>query len=191
MKDPVVQEGAAVLRQVAKPVAKKDFGSPTLKKLFAHMKEVLAKEEFGVALAAPQVGEPLRLFVVAGRAFLSDDEKAETDNEVDESRPVPPDMVFINPEIIRTSRKKHEMSEGCLSVRGKYGTVLRHEKVSLRAHDIDGKQFTYHASGLVAHIFQHEMDHLDGILYIDKAIKLEEDEDLQTARGKLKEKHGI
>ncbi len=83
------------------------------------------------------------------------------------------------------------MSEGCLSVRGTYGTVLRHEKATVVAYDQRGKQFTYHGSGLIAHIFQHEIDHLNGILYIDKAIKLEEDEDIASARQKLKKKHDL
>ena len=91
-------------------------------------------------------------------------------------------MVFINPEITRLSRKKKEMSEGCLSVRDIYGTVLRHEKASVHAFDISGKPFDYHASGLIAHIFQHECDHLDGILYTDKATRLRKDtkEDTDT-----------
>lgn len=166
MKDPIVQEGAAVLRERAKPVAKKDIGSPALQKLLARMSAILKKEEYGVALAAPQVGEPLRLFVVAGRVFKNEDE--------DET---PPDRVYLNPEIAKRSRKKVEMAEGCLSVRGKYGSVLRHEKVTLKATDERGTALTHHASGLLGHIFQHEVDHLDGVLYIDKATTLRDDRD--------------
>src|SRR5581483_8079419 len=114
-KDPIVQEGDPVLRKVAKPVPRKDFGSKELRALALKMSRVLSKEEFGVALAAPQVGVSQRLFVVAGRAFIADLSEDER-----ESTPTPPDMVFINPEVIRLSRKKKEMSEGCLSVRGKY-----------------------------------------------------------------------
>lgn len=164
MKDPVVQEGDAVLRQKARSVAKKDLSSKKIRSVIARMKKVLAGEEFGVAIAAPQIGESLRIFVVAGRAML--------DEDAPDGTPRPPDMAFINPEITRLSRAKKEMSEGCLSVRGKYGTVMRHEKASVRAWDESGKAFTYNGTGLVAHIFQHECDHLDGILYIDKAKKL-------------------
>jgi peptide deformylase len=135
---------------------------------------VLAKEEFGVALAAPQVGVSERLFVVAGRAFIAD-----LPEEEREKAPVPPDMVFINPQIIRLSRAKKEMSEGCLSVRGKYGTVLRHVKASVKAQDLGSKTFTYHGTGLIAHIFQHECDHLDGTLYTDKAESLRDDPKMQ------------
>jgi peptide deformylase len=190
MKDPIVQEGARVLREKAKPVAKKDIGGKELNAVIKKMKGALAGENFGVAIAAPQIGKSLRIFVIAGKAFLSDEEKKGFE-ETDEGVDVPDDMVFINPELTRLSKKKKEMSEGCLSVRGKYGTVLRHEKASIKALDESGKPFIYHGSGLIAHIFQHECDHLDGILYIDKAVKLEEDEDLDAARQKLKDKHGI
>ncbi|MEI7720268.1 MAG: peptide deformylase [bacterium] len=164
LKDPVVQEGAAVLRQKAKHVPKKDFGSKALSALVKKMSKVLAAEEFGVALAAPQVDASLRLFIVAGHVFKQDAD--------DVGEKTPPDMAFINPEIIRLSRKKREMSEGCLSVRGQYGTVLRHERATVRAQDEQGNAFTYHGSGLLGHIFQHECDHLEGVLYIDKAEKL-------------------
>ncbi len=168
MTDPIVQSGSAVLRQVAKPVSPKEFGSRRLLALIKSMSAILTKEDYGVAIAAPQVGVSERLFVVAGHAFIADEKnKSEL--------PVPPDRVFINPEIIRLSRKKKEMSEGCLSVRGKYGSVIRYERASLKAQDEQGHTFTYHGTGLIAHIFQHECDHLDGILYTDKAEHLRND----------------
>jgi peptide deformylase len=169
MKDPVVQIGSPILRQQAKPIPKKDIDSKPLKALIAKMKKVLDKEKYGVAIAAPQVGASLRLFVVAGRAF---------NDGGDEDAPLLPDKVFINPELMRISRKKKEMSEGCLSVRGKYGAVVRHEKATVKAHDENGKQFIYHGSGLIAHIFQHELDHLEGILYIDKATKVTDEKNV-------------
>jgi peptide deformylase len=177
MKDPVVQIGAPVLRQKAKPVLKKDFSSSALKALIKKMKKVLDKEKYGVAIAAPQIDAPLRLFVVAGRAFDEDT------GEESKGKKASPDKVFINPELLRVSRKSREMSEGCLSVRGKYGTVMRHEKATVKAQNESGKPFIYHGSGLIAHIFQHECDHLDGILYIDKAIKLTDEEERETLRA--------
>lgn len=171
MKDPIAQEGEMVLRQKAKAVARKDISSRKIKAVISRMKKALAAEEFGVAIAAPQIGESLRIFVVAGKALVPEHD------ELDEEAPKavrPPDMVFINPEFVRLSRAKKEMSEGCLSVRGKYGTVMRHEKASVRAFNEKGEAFTYNGTGLVSHIFQHEYDHLEGILYIDKAKKLTE-----------------
>ncbi len=173
MSDAIVQVGDPVLRGTAKTVLVHDITSPKLKKIIAKMKATLAKEEFGVAIAAPQIGEPLRIFVVAGRSF-------QTDKQKDKGLPPPPDKTFINPEIFRLSKKKLEMSEGCLSVRGKYGTVLRHEKASVRARDERGEAFVYHGSGLIAHIFQHECDHLDGTLYIDKALRITDEETKAT-----------
>ncbi|MEK7612555.1 MAG: peptide deformylase [Patescibacteria group bacterium] len=186
MKDPIVQVGDKVLRQKAKPVPKKDIGSPTLTAVIKRMKKALAKEEFGVAIAAPQIGESLRIFVVAGKAFDSSQKlssqrssgrpKGSTRPFAQKVSASAEDKVFINPELIRLSKKKKEMTEGCLSVRHKYGSVLRHEKASVKALDEQGKEFTYHGSELLGHIFQHEYDHLDGILYIDKSLWLEDDE---------------
>ena len=134
MKDPVIQAGSALLRERAAPVGKKDIGSPALRKLIVHMKRVLAKEEYGVALAAPQVGSSLRVFIIADKAFKKGEEApaeefapAPRSNRGRSHPQTPPaaaaSRVFINPEITKLSRKKREMSEGCLSVRGKYGTV--------------------------------------------------------------------
>lgn len=192
MKDSITQDGDPVLRAKAKPVAKADLGSPALGKILKKMSNALAKEGFGVAIAAPQIGESLRIFVVSGKVFEDTDEESSDVNADTSQSGVEgeqtgshPDLVFINPEIVKLSRKKREMSEGCLSVRGKYGTVMRHEKASVRAWDESGKPFTYNGSGLLAQIFQHEVDHLDGTLYIDKAVKLEDD----TKRSELRDKH--
>ncbi len=177
VKDPIVQAGAAVLRQKAKPLSKKDIGSAAVQKLIKRMSAILKKEEYGVALAAPQVGEMLRLFVVAGKIFTPTPEGRGPDQSVGEK--VLPDRVFINPEITKRSKSKQEMAEGCLSVRGKYGTVLRHEKVTLKALDQRGAAVTYHGTGLVGHVFQHECDHLEGVLYTDKAKTLRDDDETE------------
>ena len=173
MKDPIVQEGAEVLRKKAHPVLRREFGTPELRTTILKMKKALKAEKFGVAIAAPQVGISKRIFVVAKKSF-----QTEADDEGEPEIREAEDKVFINPEITRLSRKKVELSEGCLSVRGKYGTVIRHAKATVKAFDEDGAPFVYHGSGLLAHIFQHETDHLDGILYIDKAETLRDDPDM-------------
>ena len=94
--------------------------------------------------------------------------------------------MFINPKLVRLSKAMKEMTEGCLSVRNQYGSVMRHEKASVEAFDENGLPFTYHGSGLIGHIFQHEVDHLEGILYIDKAVSLEEDEGFKKLGAKRK-----
>lgn len=78
-------------------------------------------------------------------------------------------LVFFNPEIVRSSRETKKLEEGCLSVRWLYGTVKRATRVTLRAYGRDGKRIERGASGLLAHIFQHEVDHLNGVLFTDKA----------------------
>lgn len=159
------------LRKKARQILIAEIKGKHVQTLIAEMKRLLAKEAYGVALAAPQVGEPLRLFIVSGRALArgarnAPDEPLEARGSKLEALP---DQVYINPELIKMSRGKKEKHEGCLSIRGKWGTVPRAEKATIRAYDEHGKRFTRGASGFLAHIFQHEMDHLQGILYTAKA----------------------
>lgn len=158
----IVQQEAKVLRATAEPIPLKEIASPAIKKILKDMSAALAKEEDGVAIAAPQIGVSLRIFVVSGRIMTEEGEK------------VKDDLVFINPVITGASKKKVEMDEGCLSVRWLYGKVKRSDKVTVEAYDEKGKKFTRHGSGLWAQIFQHEIDHLDGVLFIDKAKDLTE-----------------
>lgn len=181
----ILQKDAPVLRAQAQPVNPKDFGSARLKKIIIDMKTALNKEEDGVAIAAPQIGVPLRIFVVSHRAFEFKDEPQETELSVSIPSPIPPetsgkkqensakDMVFINPEITKLSRKKVWLPEGCLSVRWLYGEVSRAGKATIRAYDEHGKLFTRGGGGLLSQIFQHETDHLNGILFIDRAQNIE------------------
>jgi len=170
------------LRKVAREIPVANIKGRHIQNLISTMKKLLAKEEYGVALAAPQVGEPLKLFIISGRALLRqaqdksqrhpksdyEDSGSQTDLSRAESR----DQVYINPELLKMSRGKKEKHEGCLSIRGKWGTVPRAEKATIRAYDEHGRRFTRGASGFLAHVFQHEMDHLGGILYTDKATKI-------------------
>jgi peptide deformylase len=165
-----------ILRDKAKDIPIADIASPYVKKLIADMKKLLAKEEFGVALAAPQVGDAVRLFIVSGRALARDSRNAPDEPEKKEDVPALPDQVYINPVMTKLSRGRKEKHEGCLSIRGKWGEVPRAEKATVRAYDEHGVQFTRGASGFLAHVFQHEMDHLEGVLYIDKATALYDEE---------------
>jgi len=156
-----------VLREKAQKVPLEDIGAKKIKSVIQDMKIALKRELDGVAIAAPQIGVALRIFVVSGRAFAV----MKGEDEIEDKYP---DMVFINPVIQKISRKKIEIDEGCLSVRGKYGKVRRAEKTTVSAYDENGNKFTYGASGLLSQIFQHETDHLEGVLFIDKAKSLEE-----------------
>ena len=122
------------LRQVALDILVADIKSAHIKSLIKEMKKLLAKEEFGVALAAPQVGEPVKLFIVSGRALARDSRNAPDEPKSDEVKPHReplPDQVYINPELVKVSRTKKEKHEGCLSIRGKWGTVSRAEKATV------------------------------------------------------------
>ncbi len=164
-----------VLRMPAKNIPVSDIRSPRIQKLITEMKALLAKEEYGVALAAPQIGESLRLFIVSGRALARGSRSAPDESSEalakEDIKPLP-DQIYINPVMVKMSRTKKEKHEGCLSIREKWGIVARAEKVTVRAYDEKNRQFTRGASGFLAHVFQHEMDHLDGILYTDKATQM-------------------
>jgi peptide deformylase len=187
---PVLQKGEPVLRKVAKPVKKSDIGSPKLTVIIKKMRKVIAEQEDAVAVAAPQIGEQLRLFVVSGKvllpdyAELSDEEMAALEKAGD----IPPDLVFINPEITKLSREKQVILEGCLSVRWLYGNVRRSLKATVKAWDEHGQPFTRGASGLLAQIFQHEVDHLNGILFVDSATELREEQPPEVEKTVQKNK---
>ncbi len=175
MRTIIPQEDNPLLRDIAEPVAVADITGKHIKSLISDMKKLLGKEEHGVAIAAVQVGEPLQLFIVSGRALQKRDEKYDDEDGSDDMPNE--DEVYINPVLIKMSRAKKEKHEGCLSIRGKWGMVPRAEKATVQAYDEHGKKFTRGASGFLAHVFQHEMDHLNGILYTDKATKLYDDTD--------------
>ena len=156
----IVQDGAAVLRERAKSVPEKMFGSVELSQLISDMSETLDRYPEGVALAAPQIGVSYRLFIVRKDRTLPPPHAQTLAAEVE---------VYINPEIVKTSRKRALTDEGCLSVHGVYGTTKRHERVTIKARTADGSPVQRGAGGLMAQIFEHEIDHLNGILFIDHA----------------------
>ncbi len=161
----IVQNGNPVLRELAQSVPVKDITSPKIRKIIADMKMALTSQKDGVAIAAPQIGLPLRIFVVSGMILKKVHEDKYPDGD---------DMVYINPIITKLSKKKTELEEGCLSVRWLYGKIKRSAQATIEAYDEQGQKFTRGASGLLAQIFQHETDHLDGVLFIDKAYDVEE-----------------
>ncbi len=160
----IVQEGHSVLRKKAKEVSLEEITSVKIKKIIEEMKNSLSVTSNGVALAAPQIGHSLQIFI-ADQAQLPPNKES-----TDPKRNKGPYIVFINPSIIKQSKKKYPLSEGCLSVENIYGTVERSEKVLVEAFDEKGKKFRRSTSGLLAQIIQHEIDHLNGILFIDKAV---------------------
>ena len=163
----ILGRDAEVLRQVAEEVPLHDITSPRIKNILEKMKIALDSQDDGVAIAAPQIGVALRIFVVSGRVigYIKGEENHEH---------VYPDMIFINPKILKLSKEKSWAEEGCLSIRYLYGKVRRSNKAQIEAHDETGKKFRKGGTGLMAQIYQHETDHLDGILFIDKAKDVED-----------------
>jgi len=172
----IVQDGHSALRQNAKSIPIKEIKSAKTKTVLKKMKEVLASQDDGVAIAAPQIGESLRIFVVSGLVLkvALKDYKGEEDY-----------LVFINPEITKLSKEKMEVEEGCLSVRWKYGKIVRAKKATVKAYDEHGNLFERGASGLLSQVFQHEVDHLNGILFIDSAYDIHDVPPEDQAQGKM------
>lgn len=163
----IIQKENPILREIAKEVPLADIESAKIKKILRDMKKMLVTQPDGVAIAAPQIGVSLRIFVVSGKIFDESWKRGEGLPKGVEKKN--PDLCFINPVITKLSKKKRWMHEGCLSVRPLWGEVERSLQATVTAYDETGKKFTRGASNLLAHIFQHETDHLDGVLFIDKA----------------------
>jgi len=135
--------GDPILRSPALPVTEFDA---RLAALASDMHETMTAAP-GVGLAAPQVGVPRRLFT-----FASGEESGS----------------YVNPEIVWRSEEIQEGEEGCLSIPGVYFPVLRAMRVRVRAQELDGSAVEREAEGFLARIFQHEIDHLDGVLFVDR-----------------------
>jgi len=154
-----------ILRERTLPVTRFD---EELQQLIDDMIETM-REAPGVGLAAPQIGQSIKLTVIETLAEID-----EEGNEIEESRDL---YVIANPEIVWTSRESVNGIEGCLSIPGYVGEVDRFESIRVRAQDRYGKKIKLRLHDWTARIFQHEIDHLNGVLYIDR---LTEPENLWT-----------
>ena len=147
----VLYLGEETLRQPSRSVEHID---DSLRELIREMFITMDTDK-GIGLAAPQVGENIRLFIV------------KIDDGVE--------RVFINPLIVGTSEKQCSYEEGCLSIPKMYADVIRPESVTVQYQDINGRRRTIEATGLLARVIQHEYDHLEGILFIDRMSEKERD----------------
>lgn len=145
---------AALLRKKALPVDLSKENKKELRELIKKMR-VIMKTAPGIGLAANQVGVLKRIFV----AQVPKSRESTSDEKF---------YVIINPKIIKSSDKKVKIEEGCLSVPEKYGLVERSERVILEGYNLTGKKIKIKAWGFLARVFQHEVDHLDGKLFIDR-----------------------
>jgi peptide deformylase len=171
----IVQKNDKVLRKNAKDIPASEIKTPKIKKILKEMSLALKSQSDGVAIAAPQIGYSLSIFIVLGKIFHKDFVKKEKEFEKIPKKEIPKDLVFINPKIVKLSREKEWVPEGCLSTRWLYGKTFRSKKATIMAYDENGKKFQRGASGLLAQIFQHETDHLNGMLFIDHAKDIREE----------------
>ena len=186
----ILQKNEKILRHIAVEVPVHDIKKIKIKKVLKEMSLALQSQSDGVAIAAPQIGYKLRIFIVSGKimraGFASrgvsqadgprgNAAGAPADSDPAKRGSAPKDLIFINPKILKFSRTKEWMPEGCLSVRPLFGKTFRPTKATITAYDENGKKFTRGASGLLAQIFQHETDHLNGILFIDHAKDIKEE----------------
>lgn len=154
----LVPENHQALHTISEEVTMEEIQDGTVEKILKGMRQAIKTYDVNgyvaVAIAAPQIG-------VAKRIFLVEDQSEEPDRL--------PSFVAINPQILKVSKKTHDLSEGCLSVPESYGIVNRHKNVTFKAQDENGEWYERGAGGLLAQIIQHECDHLDGTLFIDRA----------------------
>lgn len=154
----LVPENHPALHTIAEEITESEFSDGTVSKIITKMRKAIktydAEGYTAVAIAAPQIG-------LGKRIFLVEDQSKEPDRL--------PSFVAVNPKILKTSKKTHELSEGCLSVPENYGVVKRHTNVTFKAQDENGDWYERGTGGLLAQIVQHECDHLDGTLFTDRA----------------------
>ncbi|MFA6409999.1 MAG: peptide deformylase [Candidatus Buchananbacteria bacterium] len=161
---PIKIYSCPVLRQKSKALKSEELQKKEFGQLLLDMEKTM-KEKDGVGLAAPQIGKSIRVVVIStadGSVFL------------------------INPKILKKSWKKEILEEGCLSLPEVWGLVKRSLKITIVALDPKGKKMKFTASGMFARVIQHEVDHLDGILFIDKAKKITQGADKLEAMKSTK-----
>ncbi|MFV8224609.1 peptide deformylase [Christiangramia aquimixticola] len=161
---PIVAYGDPVLKKKAKDIDK-DY--PKLEELINNMWDTMYNA-YGVGLAAPQVGLPIRMFMIDPAPFAEDEELDEAEQEkLKDLR-----KVFINPQIIEEEGEEWAFSEGCLSIPDVREDVFRKPEITIEYFDEEFNKHTEKYSGLAARVIQHEYDHIEGILFTDKLSSL-------------------
>lgn len=155
----IITEPNKILRQIGKKLTQEEIGSKKFKKFIKDLTETMYIKD-GAGIASPQVGESIMLCIIA-KDFTPTKEK---------------DLVLINPVWEKMTLTKTLDEEGCLSVPGIWGLVKRYKKIKVKALDEQGKEICFEAIDFPARVIQHEVDHLNGILFIDKAKKLRQAE---------------
>ncbi|PIT89585.1 peptide deformylase [Candidatus Kuenenbacteria bacterium CG10_big_fil_rev_8_21_14_0_10_36_11] len=147
---PIITHPNPILRQKARELTREDILNPKFKKLMADMAETMLKKD-GFGLAAPQINQSIRLVTVNNNGEIA---------------------VFLNPKILKKSWRKNIAEEGCLSIPNVFLPIKRHSTITLEFLNLAGDKQILKTKDLLARVLQHEIDHLDGILFIDKAEKI-------------------
>ncbi len=170
----LVPENHPALHVIAEEITAEEFADGTVKKIVKDLRQALkgySVDGFtAVAIAAPQIGVSKRIFIIEDQS---------------KDRDALPSFVAVNPQIIKYSKKSHEVGEGCLSIPEYYGLVKRSTNVVLRAQDEHGTWFERGAGSLLAQIIQHEYDHLDGILFTDRATRVWHKDELKKEKREI------
>lgn len=158
----LVPENHPALHAIAEEITPEEFADGTVAKIVKDLRQAIKTYDVdgyaAVAIAAPQIGVSKRIFIVQ-------DESEDREGKL-------PSLVAVNPRFTKMSRKMQELGEGCLSIPDTYGLVKRHKNVTMEATDENGNLYTRGAGGLFSTILQHEYDHLDGILFPERAEKV-------------------
>lgn len=167
----LVPENHPALHTIAEEITPEEFAAGTAKKIIKDLRSAIKTYKVdgftAVAIAAPQIG-------VSKRIFIIEDQSSDGDRL--------PTVIAVNPRILKLSKKTRVAGEGCLSIPDQYGLVRRSTNVTIEAFDENGVKFTRGAGGLLAQIIQHEYDHLDGILFTDRAEKVWNKDELNEER---------
>lgn len=152
------QFGDPILRKKAKTLSKKEILSDEIKDFIIDLEEVINSKKYGIGLAAPQIGRSLSIAVI-------DIKPTPTRPNLKKEK-----LLLINPEIVKYYFGKEPMWEGCISGAELYGMAIRHNKIRLKWQDINGLPNERDFEGLLSQVIQHEVDHLNGILFVDRVI---------------------
>ena len=172
---PILSYGNSVLKKKALPIS---VNTNNLKSLIHNMWETMYAAQ-GVGLAAPQIGESIRLFIVDTYPFSDNEDISIYERKFLKTFK----MVFINPEILEENGKECVFSEGCLSIPGIRADVKRKDSIIIKFQDMNGKFIKESFSGIAARVIQHEYDHIEGVLFTDKLSYLKK----KTIKRKLTE----
>ncbi|OGY86312.1 MAG: peptide deformylase [Candidatus Kerfeldbacteria bacterium RIFOXYA2_FULL_38_24] len=146
------------IRKISSDVAPQKISEKNLQVFMSALAKMMHQHD-GIGIAAPQVGKNIRLIVI-------DKDYAKTAD----------DLVLVNPRVVSIAKKTNIQEEGCLSVPGVYGLVERPVKARVKGWGRQGEKMDIKAKGMLARVLQHEIDHLNGILFIDKAVKIKKNE---------------